>query len=72
MTIAQIIVLEQGLELSFSFEDMLKYHGGASPGGVAHAYKADEELRLTAMKADMAARLMSVAAQGVYDAALVR
>jgi hypothetical protein len=42
MTIAQIVVLEQGLELSFSFEDMLKYHGGGSPGGVAHAFKVLE------------------------------
>lgn len=34
------MVLEQRRELSFSFEEMLAYHGGGSPGGVAHAFKA--------------------------------
>jgi hypothetical protein len=38
----RIVVLEDGLEISFSFEDMLKYHGGRSPGGVAHAFKVLE------------------------------
>ncbi len=28
--------------LSFSFEDMLRYHGPGSPGGVAHAFKVME------------------------------
>jgi hypothetical protein len=36
----RIVVLEQRRELSFSFEEMLAYHGGGSPGGVAHAFKA--------------------------------
>ena len=27
---------------SFTFEDMLRYHGPGSPGGVAHAYKVLE------------------------------
>lgn len=31
--------LEQGQPITFSFEDMLKYHGPGSPGGVAHAFK---------------------------------
>lgn len=35
----EIVVLEQRRELSFSFRDMLAYHGGGSPGGVAHAFK---------------------------------
>ncbi len=34
-----IVVLDHGREVAFSFEDMLNYHGGGSPGGVAHAYK---------------------------------
>jgi hypothetical protein len=38
----RIFVLEDGREISFSFEDMLKYHGGGSPGGVAHAFKVLE------------------------------
>lgn len=38
----RIFVLEEGREISFSFEDMLKYHGGGSPGGVAHAFKVLE------------------------------
>jgi len=35
----RIVVLERSRELSFSFADMLEYHGGGSPGGVAHAFK---------------------------------
>jgi hypothetical protein len=34
-----IEVLEKGRVLSFSFADMLLYHGPGSPGGVAHAFK---------------------------------
>jgi hypothetical protein len=33
---------ERGRTLAFSFEDVLKYHGGGSPGGAAIAYKAME------------------------------
>jgi len=32
-------VLDAGRVLSFSFEDMLRYNGQSSPGGVAHAFK---------------------------------
>jgi hypothetical protein len=35
-------VIEHGRPLSFSFDDMLRYHGGGSPGGVAHAFKVLE------------------------------
>jgi hypothetical protein len=35
----RIFILERGREISFSFEEMLSYHGGGSPGGVAHAFK---------------------------------
>jgi hypothetical protein len=38
----RLIVLESSRELTFSFEEMLSYHGGGSPGGVAHAYKVLE------------------------------
>ncbi len=38
----QIVVLDNGREVTFSFEDMLTYHGGDSPGGVAHAFKVLE------------------------------
>ncbi len=37
-----IDVLDGGRVLSFSFEDMLRYHGPGSPGGVAHAFKVME------------------------------
>lgn len=37
-----IVVLDQGRALAFSFEDMMKYHGPGSPGGVAHAFKVLE------------------------------
>lgn len=42
MTPDRITVLDDGRELSFSFDEMLKYHGGGSPGGVAHAFKVLE------------------------------
>lgn len=35
-----IEVQERGRTLAYSFEDMLKYHGPGSPGGVAAAFKA--------------------------------
>ena len=37
-----IEVLDRGRPLAFSFDDMLRYHGGGSPGGVAHALKVLE------------------------------
>ncbi len=35
-------LVDQGTRMSFTFEDMLKYHGPGSPGGVAHAFKVLE------------------------------
>ena len=35
-------VLDRGQHIAFSFEDILKYHGPRSPGGVAHAFKVLE------------------------------
>ncbi len=37
-----IVVLDRGQALDFSFEEMMKYHGPTSPGGVAHAFKVME------------------------------
>ena len=37
-----IAVVDQGHALAFSFEDMMRYHGPGSPGGVAHAFKVLE------------------------------
>jgi hypothetical protein len=37
-----IEVIERGRPIAFSFDDMLRYHGGGSPGGVAHAFKVLE------------------------------
>lgn len=34
-----IEVLERGRTIAYSFDDMLKYHGPGSPGGVAVAFK---------------------------------
>jgi hypothetical protein len=42
VTAKRIVVLDNGREVSFSFEEMLDYHGGGSPGGVAHAFKVLE------------------------------
>ena len=37
-----IVVADQGQAIAFSFEDMMRYHGPGSPGGVAHAFKVLE------------------------------
>jgi hypothetical protein len=37
-----IVVVDHGQELAFSLEDLMRYHGPGSPGGVAHAYKVLE------------------------------
>jgi hypothetical protein len=37
-----IDVVDGGRRLSFSYEDMMRYHGPGSPGGVAHAFKVME------------------------------
>jgi hypothetical protein len=37
-----IEVAERGRSMAFSYEDMLRYHGFGSPGGVAHALKVLE------------------------------
>jgi hypothetical protein len=39
MAEAALAVIESGRRLSFSFDEVMKYHGGESPGGVAHAFK---------------------------------
>ena len=39
---ATIEVAERGTVIAFSYEDMLRYHGPGSPGGVAHAFKVLE------------------------------
>jgi hypothetical protein len=37
-----IVVHEEDTELAFSFDEMCRYNGGGSPGGVAHAFKVLE------------------------------
>jgi hypothetical protein len=39
---ATIAVIDGGEPIDFSFEDLLRYHGPGSPGGVAHAFKVME------------------------------
>ena len=34
-----IEVVERGARISFSFADVMRYHGPGSPGGAAHAFK---------------------------------
>lgn len=42
MSADRIVVCDGDREVSFSFAEMLGYHGGGSPGGVAHAFKVLE------------------------------
>ncbi len=37
-----LVLLDAGEPVAFSYEDMTRYHGGGSPGGVAHAFKVLE------------------------------
>ena len=37
-----IAVLDRGRRIAFSIEDLMKYHGPGSPGGVAHGFKVLE------------------------------
>jgi hypothetical protein len=37
-----LVVLDRGTRLEFGFDDLMRYHGPGSPGGVAHAYKVLE------------------------------
>lgn len=37
-----IVVSEEDRRVTFSFDDLIKYHGTGSPGGVAHAFKVLE------------------------------
>jgi hypothetical protein len=37
-----LTVRDGGREIGFTYDDMLRYHGGGSPGGVAHAFKVLE------------------------------
>ena len=39
---ARLTLADAGAPASFSFADMLRYHGPGSPGGVAHAFKVLE------------------------------
>ena len=38
----QLVVIEKGRHIAFSFDDLMRYHGPGSPGGVAHAFKVLE------------------------------
>ena len=39
-----IKVVDQGSPLAYTFEDLMRYHGPGSPGGVAHAFKVMERV----------------------------
>ena len=39
-----IQVTDQGSVLAYRFEDLMRYHGPGSPGGVAHAFKVMERV----------------------------
>jgi len=39
---AVLTVIERGKLLSYSFDDLMKYHGPLLPGGVAHGFKVME------------------------------
>jgi hypothetical protein len=42
--ISMIEVVDQASPLAYTFEDLMRYHGPGSPGGVAHAVKVMERV----------------------------
>jgi hypothetical protein len=40
--VSRLTVLDAGTVIAFAFEDLLRYHGPGSPGGVAHGFKVLE------------------------------
>ena len=67
-----LVVLDRGTRIEFSFEDLMRYHGPGSPGGVAHAFKVMERaLPLLSdgppERRDMAQRVMASTADAVYE-----
>lgn len=36
---SEVSVVESGVPLTYTFEDLVKYHGPSAPGGVAHAFR---------------------------------
>jgi hypothetical protein len=62
-----IEVLDGGRLIAFSFEDLMKYHGPGSPGGVAHALLALREGFVTEeLKRERAERSLARPASEVY------
>ena len=37
-----LVVADRGRRIAFGLDDLMRYHGGGSPGGVAHAFKVLE------------------------------
>ena len=73
-----ILVMDRGQTIAFSFEEMMKYHGPGSPGGVAHAFKVMDRAwplldsgappkRRDILKREMASCVMAAPAEDVYD-----
>lgn len=42
LTAAELVVRDGPAVLAFTYADLLRFHGGSSPGGVAHAFKVLE------------------------------
>jgi hypothetical protein len=51
-----IEVTDQGSTLAYTFEDLMRYHGPGSPGGVAHALKVMERALPLLASGDLAER----------------
>jgi hypothetical protein len=62
---ASIVVADQGQPIAFSFEDMMRYHGPGSPGGVAHAFKV-LELALPLLEPDGPAERRSIVVRTAF------
>jgi len=63
---AGIEVVDRGRLIAFSFEDIMRYHGPGSPGGVAHAVKV-LELALPLLDPDGPCKRREVAVETAFE-----
>jgi hypothetical protein len=60
-----IIVQERGQTITFTFDDMMRYHGGHSPAGVAMAFKVMQRA-FAVLSPDVAPRRRSISVHTAF------
>ena len=65
MASAELVVLDRGERIAFTFADLMSYHGPGSPGGVAHGFKVLERA-LPLLDADRAVERREVVVRTAF------